>query len=275
MITSSQPTAMGIHYLYHSLEDMLACQHRAGYESIELWCAAPHVLLTHQGIDELPRLKAAIRSSGMTLRCLTPENCTYPWQYAAKGAALITQSRQYFLHGIQLAAELECPLMAVNSGWGLADEPRDEAMKRSLDMLLYLSQQAQPLGVTLVMESLRPEETNLVRTLAETKAFLDTLDQPNLRPMIDTCAMAVAGETLEDWFSTFHGDIAHLHFVDGTPYGHLCWGDGNRDLSASIATLNKYHYTGALTQEITDGRYYDDPAAADRQNIEALRPYVV
>lgn len=275
MITSSQPTAMGIHYLYHSLEDMLVCQRRAGYESIELWCAAPHVLLTQQGIDELPRLKSAIRASGMALRCLTPENCTYPWQYAAKGEALIAQSRQYFLHGIQLAAELECPLMAVNSGWGLADESRDEAMKRSLDMLFYLSQQAQPLGVTLVMESLRPEETNLVRTLAEAKTFLDTLNQPNLRPMIDTCAMSVAGETLEDWFSAFHGDIAHLHFVDGTPYGHLCWGDGNRDLSASIATLNKYHYTGALTQEITDGRYYDDPAAADRQNIKALRPYIV
>ena len=92
--------------------------------------------------------------------------------------------------------------------------------------------------------------------------------------MIDTCAMAVAGETLEDWFSAFHGDIAHLHFVDGTPYGHLCWGDGNRDLAAAIAVLVQYHYTGALTQEITDGRYYDDPAAADRQNIEALRPYM-
>lgn len=146
MIASNQPSAMGIHYLYHSLEDMLNCQRRAGYESMELWCAAPHVLLTHQGVAELPRLKSAIHASGMTLRCLTPENCTYPWQFAAKGEALIAQSRQYFLHGIQLASELECPLVAVNSGWGLADESREEAMKRSLDMLLYLSQQAQPLG---------------------------------------------------------------------------------------------------------------------------------
>ncbi len=59
MIASNQPSAMGIHYLYHSLEDMLNCQRRAGYESMELWCAAPHVLLTHQGVAELPRLKSA------------------------------------------------------------------------------------------------------------------------------------------------------------------------------------------------------------------------
>ena len=49
MIASNQPSAMGIHYLYHSLEDMLNCQRRAGYESMELWCAAPHVSFDPSG----------------------------------------------------------------------------------------------------------------------------------------------------------------------------------------------------------------------------------
>ena len=37
--------------------------------------------------------------------------------------------------------------------------------------------------------------------------------------------------------------------------------------------LNDYHYEGYLGQEITDGRYFDDPKEADRKNIAAFEPY--
>lgn len=269
-----QPAAMGIHYLYYPLEEMLEAQKRAGYRSVELWGGAPHVLLSPKGIGEKQELLRALRSSGLRVVCVTPENCSYPWQFAARGETLIRESRAYFLNGLRLASELECPLMAVNSGWGLVTEPRREAMKRSLEMIDWLCQQAEPLGVTLVMESLRAEESNLVNSLDATVEFLHALGRPNLKPMVDTCAMAVAGETLEDWFRAFPGEIAHMHFVDGTPYGHLAWGDGNRSLTAYLSALGTYGYTGALTQEITDGRYFADPAAADRKSMAAFAPFL-
>ena len=65
-----------------------------------------------------------------------------------------------------------------------------------------------------------------------------------------------------------------MHFVDGTPYFHLAWGDGNRPLDDYMAVIQANHYQGALTQEITDGRYYDDPAKADRQSYSILRKYM-
>jgi len=273
MLHPQQPAAMGIHYLYHPLGRMLAQQRSAGYHSIELWGGAPHILLTPEGVANLAEIRREVRESGLRTVCVTPENCSYPWQFAARGPELTAASRAYFLNGLRLAAELECPLMAVNSGWGMADESREEAMKRSLDMIAWLADQALPLGVTLVMETLRPEESGLVNSLAAETAFLRTLDRPNLRPMVDTCAMAVAGETLEDWFTAFPGAIAHLHFVDGTPYGHLAWGDGDRPLDAWLSVLDAHGYTGALTQEITDSRYFADPLAADRKSMAALRPY--
>ena len=268
-----QPAAMGIHYLYYHLGRMLALQKAAGYRSIELWGGAPHVLLTPEGVGKLEEVRREVRESGMRVVCVTPENCSYPWQFAARSPALAAASRAYFYNGLRLASELECPLMAVNSGWGLADEPREEAMKRSLDMIAWLADQAGPLGVTRVMESLRPEESNLVNSLPGTAEFLKTLGHANLRPMVDTCAMAVAGETLEDWFAAFPGAIAHMHFVDGTPYGQLAWGDGDRSLPDYLAVLEKNNYTGALTQELTDGRYFSDPQSADRKNMMAFRPY--
>lgn len=52
ILSPDQPAAMGIHYHYHSLSYMLEAQKRAGYQSIELFCAAPHVQMTAEGIAE-------------------------------------------------------------------------------------------------------------------------------------------------------------------------------------------------------------------------------
>lgn len=68
-------------------------------------------------------------------------------------------------------------------------------------------------------------------------------------------------------------DIRHMHFPDGRPYEHLIWGDGLHPLEDYLQLLNDYHYEGYLGQEITDGRYFDDPKEADRKNIAAFEPY--
>lgn len=274
IITAEQPAAMGIHYHYYSLAYMLEQQKRAGYRSIELFCAAPHVHMTAEGVADRAALVKALRDSGLQVVCVTPDNCMGPWQYAAAGAEQIGQCRRYFRHALELAAELDCPYVACHSGWGLLDEPREEAWKRSLDFMSWYCQEAEKLGLTLVMESLRAAETNLVNSLPQLVRYLRELGAKNIRPMIDTCAMAVAGESMEEWFDAFGTQIAHMHFVDGTPYFHLAWGDGDRSLEGYLSVIQANGYTGALTQEITDGRYYDDPAKADRQSYQILRAYM-
>ena len=274
IISPEQPAAMGIHYHYYSLNYMLASQKQAGYQSIELFCAAPHVHMTAEGIANRAELIQEIRNSGLRVVCVTPDNCMGPWQYAAAGAETIAQSKRYFRHALELAADLDCRQVACHSGWGLLDEPREEAWKRSLDFMSWYCEEAKKLGLTLVMESLRAAESNLVNSLPTLQQYLKELHCDNIKPMIDTCAMAVAGEIMEDWFRAFGSEIAHMHFVDGTPYFHLAWGDGNRSLDGYMAAIKANHYQGALTQEITDGRYYDDPAKADAQSYRILRSYM-
>lgn len=274
IISPEQPAAMGIHYHYYSLDYMLEAQKRAGYKSIELFCAAPHVHMTAEGIADRAELIRKIKASNLRVVCVTPDNCMGPWQYAAAGAEQISQCKKYFRHALELASELDCQKVACHSGWGLLDEPRPEAWKRSLDFMSWYCGEAQKLGLTLVMESLRKAESNLVNSLPTLEQYLRELGAPNIRPMIDTCAMAVAGESMADWFKTFSDSIAHMHFVDGTPYFHLAWGDGNRSLEEYMSAIKANNYKGALTQEITDGRYYDEPAKADAQSYDILRKYM-
>ena len=129
-------------------------------------------------------------------------------------------------------------------------------------------------GITLALESLRPEESQIVTNLEQTKRMLEEVNSPNLKPMADLCAVSVAGETLEEWFEVFGKELCHIHFVDGDPHGHLIWGDGIHHLGREIATLNQYGYERWLGQEITEGKYYADPAGADFRNMKNFERYI-
>ena len=98
------------------------------------------------------------------------------------------------------------------------------------------------------MESLRPQESQLVVTLQDAKRMFDEVNSPNLKILIDTTAMSVQGETIDDWFDMFGEDVWHTHFIDSNPYGHLAWGFGNRSMKEYLEALNRHHYTGYLGQ---------------------------
>jgi protein FrlC len=273
-IKRDQVAGMNIHYVNYSLDYFLEAQQRIGFKTIELWCAVPHIWLDHYGYYDAKQTAKKIHSHGLNVRILTPENCTYPYQIAAKEPQLLNWSKEYFSNGVRLASELGCTYMEINSGWGNWNEDREEAWKRSRDMLRFLAELAEKSGIILVMESLRPEETQLVTTLADAKRMYDEVAHPNLKIMIDTCAMGVAGETIDEWFDVFGNEIKHMHFIDGNPYGHLVWGDGKHHLGKFIESINKYGYSGFLGQEITDARYFAEPEKHDLRNMRNFERYM-
>lgn len=272
-IRRDQVDGMNIHWGQWSLDSFLDCQARLGFTGIELWVNMPHVYLDRSGYQDARELRHKVESRSLKVNVTCPENCVSPYQVNPQEPSLAEPIFDYFANGIRLTAELGAPLMSINSGWGYWNEDREEAWRRSSEMLGRLSDVAQQEGVILCMESLRPEESQLVITLADAKRMFDEVSHPNLKVMVDTVAMSVAGETLDQWFEVFGDDIRNMHFVDCNPYGHLVWGDGDRSLHTWIELLNKYNYQGFLGQEITDGRYLDDPAAADFRNFHNLERY--
>ena len=79
-----QIAGMNIHYIMWSLDYFLDVQQRLGFESIELWCAEPHVTLDHTGYFEAEVLAKKAADRGLRYRTLCPENVVYPWQYCAR-----------------------------------------------------------------------------------------------------------------------------------------------------------------------------------------------
>lgn len=226
------------------------------------------------GYQDAKVVRKKIESRGLQVKVFTPENVMYQYQMAAQTPELFEKSFQYFKNGLQVASELGCKIMQTNSGWGYWNEDREEAWKRSREMISKLADEAGKLGICLAMESLRPQESQLVVTLKDAKRMYDEVNSPNLKILIDTTAMSVQGETIDDWFDVFGDEVIHTHFIDSNPYGHLAWGFGNRSLQEYLEALNRHNYQGCLGQELTEFDYYENPGEIDRKNMAAFEPFI-
>lgn len=274
LINREQIAGMNIHYLFYSLEYFLDAQTKAGVKTIEFWPGTPHFFLSYMEYSDCNRVRKMVEKRGMQIKIITPENCTYQYQYAAQEKEQYEKSNLYFKKALDAGEELGVEIMAINSGWGYWNEDREEAWKRSREMLSDLAEYAQKKNIRLAMESLRPQESNLATTVYDVKRMLDEVNHPALKAMIDTTAMGVAGETIDQWFEVLGDDIIHMHFIDGNPYGHLIWGDGKHNLKEFLEALKRNKYTGYLGQEITEFSYFNKPDQADMHNMMVYGKFI-
>jgi protein FrlC len=90
-----------------------------------------------------------------------------------------------------------------------------------------------------------------------------------------TVAMVTAGDTVADYFAFFGSRLAHVQIVDGTPAGHLVWGDGTLPLGRYVSELTGFGYAGRITFEpVGNESYALDPGAAWKRNLAAIEPYL-
>ena len=249
---------------------------KLGYQSVELWTCGHHFLLDSFGYQNVKSIKNKASKFGLHIICLTPEqNNPKPNNIAAKDEELKKRTFAYFRNAIDAANELECEKVLVTSGWCYYSENRDEAWKRSVDMLGRLCRYAEFKGILLAMETLLPEETRLVTNIKTLKKMLTDVDSPNLKVTADLSAMSFEGETVQDFFDAFGQNVVHSHFVDDKPTDdHLAWGDGTRDLEDDLRVFKKNHYSGYFSLEYANSLYFEEPFQADKKTMQQFKKYM-
>ena len=275
-ISMSRVAAMNIQYRYYPLSKFLDDAVDNGLVNIELWGAAPFFHLEDMTYLQVKAVRHEIERRGLNPVCLTPEQCVYPINLGAATREERFRSLKFFENHLRAAAELGTKKMLVTTGWGYFDgSNRDEAWKWAREGIYDLAELAKEHGLTLALEVLRDDESNLVYNLPTLKQMLTELDHDSVGGMIDPIPMAIAGESPADYLNALGDRLIHVHFIDGTPGGHLAWGDGNLDMERYLQEFSDGGYQGFLSLEITDGRYYMDPTASLRQSVERLREFIL
>lgn len=258
-------------YQHHTLERCLDDMAELGRTKVELWGIAPHLHIPQTDSAHLRKVKGQLLERELAVACLTPEQVAYPVNIASGEEWLRDQSLQFFLRAAEVCSELESPLLFLTAGRGYEDEPVEGAWVRSVEGLQTITQRATELGVACVLEPLQRVESNLVTDVGSLRSMLDDVGSSTLGVVIDTVALAAAGESISDYSKAFGEGIRHVHLVDGAPTGHLAWGDGFLDLDEILRELSQLDYSGALTLELFgDGSYALNPRAAVTQCLDAV-----
>ncbi|MCK2218448.1 TIM barrel protein [Actinomadura sp. ATCC 31491] len=243
-----------------------------GRERLELWGIAPHLHVPEVSDAEARAVRRRAESRGLTVACLTPEQVMYPVNLASPDTRLRARSVAMFRRAAELCAELGAELLLLTPGRGFEDEPVAHAWRRSADALGEITAYAATLGVTCVLEALQRVESNLVNDARTLARLIGEIGAPNLGAVLDTVAMAVAGEGVDDYFDALGGLVRHVHLIDGRPAGHLAWGDGELPLAGYLEALERRGYAGLMTFELFgDGTYAMAPRAAVERCLAAVR----
>lgn len=270
MLQLRQFSGMNCHYIRYSMDYFLDSMAELGYERIEIWAASPHYFAPDFDDKKTKNLKNMLDSRNLKLACLTPEQVTYPVNIASREEDVRKRSIELHKKTLEHAALLESPLMLLTPGCGYYDELREDAWKRSADSIAQIVRHAETVGVTIALEHLSPASSNLINSAADLQRMLQDVNLPRLKAMFDVGQVNILGEDVPTYFDLLGDDIVHIHFVDGTPGGHLALGDGDIDLQAALDAIANTGYTGHISLEIADRRYFSNPQLADEQSLKWL-----
>lgn len=273
-IDACKIAGMNLCYKFFSLEYFMDSMVRVGTRSIELWGGYPHQFHDDISYPSTAYIKNAIDERGLKLICYTPEQLMYPYNIAERDPIIREKSVEFFRKGVYAACELGTDKMLMTSGWGYEDAPIEDAWNYSRESLNNIGEYAQKLGVTILLENLQPTESNLIYTLSAQKKMLDEINLPSVKAMVDTVPMHLAGETMQDYLDAYGEDLLHVHLIDGTPTGHMAWGDGNLPLDEDMQALCDFGYKHTVTFELANSDYLYDPEPAMKRSFARVQPYI-
>ena len=155
LLRKEQIAGMNCHDYNYSLDYFMDSMEMCGYETVALWGGAPHFYLDYLTYSNCREIRRKASRHGLKIGCFTASSGTYGYQMGMQPVSQRERVYQYYVNGIKAAAELGAGMMSMNSGWGYWNEDRQEAWKRSKDMIVRLCQAAEKEGIVLTMESLR------------------------------------------------------------------------------------------------------------------------
>ena len=133
--------------------------------------------------------------------------------------------------------------------------PMEEAWRQLVELGQVLGSEAEPYGITVVLEPLRLAETNIINTVAQARHLVDDVNHPNFRMLCDLYHFHQVGDDLAE-LEECGSRTRHIHIAKPDDRRTMYPGDG-MDYAGFFRTLRAMGYDGRVSFE---GTIFDMPA---------------
>ena len=180
------------------------------------------------------------------------------------------QSLMYELFA--LMASLHVPSVVIHpQALMLSASDKPQPLDLSLGVLGEVIEQANALGIEVLLENLNPLIATSCHTLHEICDLLERMDDTHTGLCFDTSHCLINGQDPAVEFNQNHKRIRHIHLSDNlyTPRSdrHLAFGNGCIEWPAFIDSLRQKRFDGNLVLEIDGGK---DPLETLRRSLAFL-----
>jgi protein FrlC len=254
----------------YTLDDTIRRIAAAGYDGIEIGCAAPHAWPDHLNGSRRKELRSLLENEKLTPVSLLPAPGGGPGNNPA--SPLPTERRattDHYKAVVDLAADLGAGLVLYIGGWQVHGTNRKDALAWSLECLVEVADHARARQIVLAVEP-TPADSNLIESADDAIELMRRANKPNVKVMFDTFHALYRNEVSSDYVRSMGDSLVHVHAADTD---RLPPGEGKVDFLSVLRALQDVDYQGYITMEIGFSRRDVDPDAYARlalQNLKSL-----
>jgi len=242
---------------------------RAGFTGVEI---APFTLAEH--VDEITparrrELRDIMQSEGVEFAGLHWLLITPKWLHVSTADRQIREkSWQYFLKLIDLSSDLGKGIMVLGSPKqrGVQGNTKQQATENLKEGLATVAPHAAARGITVCLEPLASDATEVVNTLDEAARIVKSIGHPAIQTMFDFHNTADEREPFEVLVHRHFKLIRHVH-INEMNGGHLR--TGGFDFLPVLQTLAKSGYRHWISLEVFD--FKPGPERILRESMDVIR----
>ena len=251
-----------------SLEDTVDSVARLGYEGIEIAACAPHAYPAYLDAARRRDIRKLIADAGLQISGL----CSCPGGAAGYNAASPDRAERdagnaYIAECLQLASDLEAPLLVWLGGWTRFGQSHADAFSLAADALAQALAAARPLGVKIAVEA-TSEIADVLENVGDTLRLLDAAgaDAAEAGALVDTLPVLFEADDPSAQFAEAGERLLHVHLQDleGDPAG------SHHDFRSWLEQLDRQGYEGWLTIETGYAKRLPDPDGEARRALEHI-----
>ncbi|MBR5452430.1 MAG: sugar phosphate isomerase/epimerase [Clostridia bacterium] len=160
--------------------------------------------------------------------------------------------KSYIDFSLSRAAKLGAETVVFGSGAARTiplGSDREKCTRQLIDAISYAGNVAAKYGITIVIEPLNANETNMATTVSEAVEFVDKVNLPNVKTMVDFHHFHIMKEDYSVLFEV-KDYLAHMHIARGTADRGVPHLESDREyLEEVFGVINQLGYDGTLTIE--------------------------
>ena len=235
-----------------------------GYDQLELTIGGIYEL----NDEEFAALKQRLADRKIKVKSA---NCmlhgSLPQAYLDTG---LEKTRAYLATVMPRLKELGITIAVFGSGYHRRmpeDMPQEKRHEILSNLLTVIEEEARKNGITVAIEPLNRNESNILLSTQEAMGYIRELNLPNLKLLVDLYHFCYEGETLDRIYE-YGPYIKHVHIVEPSRRTFLRAGDAY-DYRAFVKALHDMGYDGALMFE-GNGENYEEGIAESYPVLRTL-----